>query len=209
MPLEVKASILNSKEIDAVIKRARGVVKDLRPAFKIMASDFQKGNRAIFKLQGPGQYDDFVGRKVGQTWKSPGRPDKRTRDPNLTPYQNYKVARGFAPEGYPLLKLSGRLEKSLTQPGGDSILKFGLTNAIFGTKVKNERGKEYASYLQNGTSKMPARAVVFLRPGDGAPDGIAKRRLGRWLNILNDYILKEMGAQTRLPVVNDGKGIKE
>lgn len=203
MPLEVKASILNSKEIDAVIKRARGVVKDLRPAFKVMASDFQKGNRAIFKLQGPGQYADFVGKKVGQTWKSPGRPDKRTRDPNLTAYQNYKVARGFAPKGYPLLKLSGRLEKSLTRPGGESILKFGMTNAIFGTSVP------YAGFTQNGTSKMPARVSVFLRPGDGAPDGIAKRRLGRWLNILNDYILKEMGAQTRLPVVNDGKGIKE
>lgn len=203
MPVGVSLSIQNSKEIDAAIKRVRGVVKDLRPAFKVMASDFQKSNRAIFKLQGPGQYADFKGPKVSETWKNPGRPDKRTRDGNLTAYQNYKVARGIAPKGYPLLKLSGRLEKSLTKPGGESILKFGPTNAVFGTSVP------YSEFLQDGTSRMKRRPVVFLRPGDGAPDGIAKRRLGRWLNILNDFILKELGAQTRLPVTKDKKGIKE
>ena len=203
MPVGVSLSIQNSKEIDAAIKRVRGVVKDLRPAFKVMASDFQKGNRAIFGLKGRGQYEDFKGPKVKETWKNPGRPDLRTRNGNLTAHQNYKVARGFGPKGYPLLKLSGRLEKSLTKPGGESVLKFGLTNAVFGTRVP------YAEYHQDGTSVMKRRPVVFLRPGDGAPDGIAKRRLGRWLNILNDFILKELGAKTKLPVTKDKKGIKE
>lgn len=79
------------------------------------------------------------------------------------------------PEGWPMLRRSGKLFNSLANLRG-SPNDIGLRSAIFGTKV------EYAKFHQNGTEDLPKRLIVFepvgfkLRLGEKAADHIIGRR---------------------------------
>ena len=55
---------------------------------------------------------------------------------------------------------------------------------ILGTKVA------YAPYLQNGTSRMPARPHVLIGAEQVAPEEINRRR-DAWIEILGEYVLQK------------------
>lgn len=186
----VSYSIVNDKAFLAQIERAKAVTDDLRIPFQQIVKDFHRSERAIFKLKGPGQYPDFKGPKVKETWKTPGRPEMRTRSGELTSYQNFKKRKvGFI---YPLLKFTGRLEDSVTGENSDSIVVVGKQVLAIGTQVKH--GIYHQS--DDSRSKIPLRKFLFVGPESlkYASDKDLTGRLERWNNILNTFILRKMGA---------------
>jgi phage gpG-like protein len=167
-------------ENDAVFKRGldrtMSEIQDLRIPFGLILQDFYKSERAIFQLKSAGKYPDFQGEK------SPA---------GFTKYKWRKIKRyGFA---YPLLKASGKLEKSITTPNSEgSIANISPLSLIFGTQIP------YAIYHQSDAprSKIPLRKFIFI--GAEAPRFATSEqqgRLERWLNILNDYVLKTLARR--------------
>lgn len=182
-----------SAEFDKFIADAVKQVGDLRPAFIQIAREFYKANKAIFALKGPGQYADFSGPKIAQTWKNPGQPSRRVRDGNLTAYQYAKQKATGLAKGYPLLKFTGTLEKSITEDNDSNSVKvITPTSLTIGTSVK------YGKHHQYGTSKMPMRPFLFLDPTTtryaGSPE--LSRRQEAWTKVINNYVRRTLGIKT-------------
>lgn len=163
----------NDRRFRDWLKIASEVSQDLRVPYGLILKDFYKSQQAIFKLKGPGKYPPFKGAINPLT--------------GHTRYQDAKrKAVGF---DYPLLVRKGRLAASLlgpTNPG--SVSNIGPLSLIFGTSIK------YGIYHQSdaGRSKLPLRKFLFIGPE--APSFASSEQVGRlerWLNILNDYIVKQ------------------
>jgi len=183
-----------SAEFDKFIADAVKQVGDLRPAFIGIAKSFYKTNKAIFALKGPGQYEDFSGPKISQTWKNPGRPDKRVRDGNLTAYQYAKQkAKPDMVKGYPLLKFSGALEKSITDENDSKTVNIVTKDSLtIGTSVS------YGQHHQYGTRKMPMRPFLFLDPSTtryAQSTGLSRREIA-WKQAINNYVLRSLGIKS-------------
>jgi len=150
------------KKFAQLIERAAKATSDLTIPFTLMTKDWFRGNNAIFALKGPGKYDDL----------SPAYKVAKARRP--------PQGAGFV---YPILKRSGLLQKSLTQPGSpDSIAQIiNKTSLILGTKDRT------AVWHQGGTKKMPKRPMVFLGAEQTAPESLNRRRTA-WIKILEDHI---------------------
>jgi hypothetical protein len=176
---------VRSSKLDKAIATAIKEIGDLRVPYGEMAKEFYRSNRFIFRLKSAGKYAPFSGAKIRTTWvpaSQGGRPDLRTRDGNMTPYQWWK-SKVVPPKGYPLLKLTGVLESSITDPSdGNAISRITKTKFNIGTKV------EYAKFHQTGTKKMPMRPVLFLDGSTGMqPAGISKREEA-WVKLLDNYV---------------------
>lgn len=188
----VSYSVVNDKAFLAQIERAKKVTSDLRIPFRQIVKDFHRSEKAIFKLKGPGQYPDFSGPKVKDTWKTPGAPEMRTRNGELTAYQNFKQKKTGQTKGYPLLKFTGRLEDSVTGESPDSIVIVEPLALAIGSKVP------YGKFHQSDAprSKIPLRKFLFVGPESikYASDKNITGRLERWNNILNTFILRQLGA---------------
>lgn len=171
------------KAFAAGLERAQSAVSDLRPAFKSIAADFYRSEKSIFKLKSAGGYPDF---KISPVTLPSGR--------KYTPKESAYKARkkrvyGFA---YPLIKATGRIEKSLTSPRDtDSVYKLEKQDLEIGSSVP------YLGYHQSDEkprNKMPLRKVLFIAPESRSANSELQGRLPRWLNILNTYVLRSMGA---------------
>lgn len=167
-------SVDNDRKFRAAIQRAADAVGDLRIPFGQILKNFYKSEQAIFALKGPGQYPDFTeqGKIVGPLSKYAKAKEKKT---------------GFM---YPLLVRSGRLSASLLSkdaPGSVAII--GPTELTIGTTVP------YGIYHQSDKprKKIPLRKFLFIGPE--APKFATSDMQGRperWMNILNDYVLKKI-----------------
>lgn len=193
------------KKFKASITRALGVVDDLRIPFSSIAKDFYRSEKAIFNLKGPGQYPPFTKSEGGIEDVSVGKvrqkgflgffKKKRLKFKKgyvstvESPYQIYKKKKyGF---DYPLLKASGALEASVTGPNSpNSILAIDKQFLAIGTSL------EYAGYHQFGNKRLPMRKFLFIGPEskEFASNKSITGRLERWNNIINNYILRKMGA---------------
>lgn len=147
---------------DQALKRASKVTKDLRIPLKLIRFDFFKSNAAIWGLKGPGQYEDIQ----NKTQK--------------------EKAVGFV---YPILKATGRLERSMSAPGErgnpDTIKTLTKTALTIGSRVP------YGIFHQFGTKFLPVRPFLFIGPeAKKFARGPTAGRPNRWLNILNDYVFK-------------------
>jgi phage gpG-like protein len=185
----ISYSIENDKAFIKKVNDSLQIVNDLRVPFKAIAQDFRKSRRAIFKLKSAGQYPDFQGEKIGKLWKNPGRPDMRKRTPSMTPYQYAKIKK-YGGTGYPLLKASGRLERSLTERGGENIELIEKTALLVGTSVPH--GEFHQSDAPR--KKIPLRKFLFIGPEAG---NVAQERgtLDRWIKIIDDYLTKKLKAK--------------
>lgn len=149
---------VHDKKLQAALKKAGAKVSDLSTPFKLITESWYRSNRAIFNLKGPGKYADL-------------KPD-------------YKKAKqreyGFV---YPILKATGRLERSMVDPSGSEGVRQVINKkALFlGTKVP------YAGFLQQGTRRMKARPVVLIGSEQVSPPGL-NRRLEAWIAIIEDYV---------------------
>lgn len=152
------------------IQRALLEVNNLTVPFNQIAFDWYKSNKSIFGLKGPGQYPDL----------SKG-------------YRKFKIIKyGF---DYPILKATGRLESSvLSKDSPESIYINTGQSITLGTQVP------YGIYHQSdrSRSKIPLRKFIFIGPE--APRFATSEQMGRperWLNIINNYVLKKMGAKVK------------
>lgn len=164
----MKISAANSKILSEALTAAAEKVDDLRFPLGEISRDFYKSEKAIFQLGSAGGYDDFK--------------NKKSRAQKLK-------AVGFE---YPLLKRSGRLEKSITGPSArGSINLIGRKNLVIGTSIK------YGAYHQYGTKNMSQRPFVFIGPEskEFAADEQFSGRITRWTNIIERYVEAVLKAQ--------------
>lgn len=160
----------NDRKFRAAIQRAADAVSDLTIPFTLIQSDFYRSEAAIFQLKSAGQYPDF-----------------KTDSQGRSRYAERKLKEvGFK---YPLLVKTGRLAQSLLGPNSpDSIASIGPTQLIIGTRVP------YGVYPQSDQPRrvQPQRKFLFIGPE--APQFASSDQAGRperWINILNDYVLKK------------------
>lgn len=152
---------VDARELTAALKQAIDDVKDLTVPLTLITKDWFQSNKAIFTLKGPGKYVDLS--------------------------EKYKKAKqkkvGFV---YPILRRSGLLESSITNPADTNSINLIINGQtlILGTKVS------YAAYHQFGTKHLPVRPVIFTNGEQSAPDD-QFNRLGAWKQILTSYVLQK------------------
>lgn len=173
----------NDKRFASAIGRALKSVDDLSIPFAQIAKDFQKSRKAIFLLKSPGGYPDLSSK-----------------------YKKRKQrAVGFV---YPILKLTGRLEDSLTNSTHpENVTRIEKTQMELGTTV------EYGIYHQSDgpRKKIPLRKFLFIGPesvkfANSALSGFPERAL----NTLNSFVIRQMGESIEVatgvkPIIKQGK----
>lgn len=121
------------KRLGASFEQIRASLKDMRPLFEQFAADFYKDEKRIFKLKGPGKYEDLT----------PEYADRK--------FNTY----GFE---YPILFASGRLASSLlNRRSVESVLVIKKQLFVIGTSTP------YAVYHHSRKPRkvMPRRPVYF------------------------------------------------
>lgn len=162
--------IENDLKFARAMERAGKQAKDLKVPLTMIMKDFYKSRTAIFALKGPGQYPDL----------SPKYKARKER------------AVGFA---YPILKLTGALEESVTGQGNPgNVTRIEPQSLEMGTTV------EYANYHQSDESrkKIPLRKFLFVgsesvKFANSLVSGFPERAL----NTLNTYVLRQMGKNIK------------
>jgi len=133
------------------LKSLQKRTNDLRPAFEIVASDFYVSNQPLIFSARPGKFADL-------------KP--RTKES--------KIRRLGSP--YPVLVDSKRTLKAFTTRGsGDNITIIQKALMALGSIVP------WNVFLQEGTSRMPARPPIIIDVGG---------RLRRWISIISSYAMK-------------------
>lgn len=161
----------NQADFEKFVNRALEITKDLKIPFAIISADFYKSEKRIFKLRSKGGYADLTDNPEGKGYKS---------------WKRRKLG-----SAYPILKLTGELEKSITTPNGEgSIFFLSKTQLIMGTNIRNKKGAPYGRFLQEGTKKMAARRFVFIEGrGKSYPQGKEfQGRYERWTRTIGEYI---------------------
>ena len=181
-------NVENDKLFQKNIDNALRELSDLRTPFKMIANDFYKSQEAIFKLKSQGKYPDFGGFNPGKPARFQGEWLKRKDAYRLR--KKHEV--GF---DYPLLKRSGALMKSVTNPSAEgSFLNIQKTFIQIGSTI--DYGKYHQSDLPR--EKIPQRKFLFIGPEAirWAPDTGGKYnpvgRTSRWINTLAGYFNKKM-----------------
>jgi phage gpG-like protein len=160
--------IENDARFLAAIARAKGAADDLTQPLTQIGKMLSKSAKAIFELQGPGQYPDLA---------------ESTKKAKLKRWGQI----------YPILRASGRLEKSLTEPGSrDSVLDVANKDTLYwGTRVPYGI---YHQSLEPRRGKLPWRPFLIWGPDSRFSPGVESYRIGRALSILNNYVLRQLGA---------------
>lgn len=187
-------SVENDARFKQMLRNAASVSEDLRVPFGLISRDFYRSQRAIFKLQGPGLYPPFKNSvRASSLGGGEGKGSRRREEVDITksPYQKRKLKKfGF---DYPLLVATGRLAASITQPSAPgSVNQITKLSFIVGTTVR------YGIFHQSDEprSKIPLRKFVFIGPE--APRFATSDQMGRlerWLNYMNDHVLKQLKKQ--------------
>lgn len=166
----IKIEVDPGDEFNRAVKKTIKEVEDLTIPFTLISKSWFQSNKAIFRLKSPGKYADLS--------------------------RNYKNAKkamvGFV---YPILKLHGKLEKSITDPTASGAISLILNKQtlVLGTAVP------YAQFHQKGTRFMPARPAVLVGAEQTAPPELNKRQ-EIWIETLANYVLersKQVGRTKR------------
>lgn len=159
------------------LRTAAARVSDLTIPLHAISAEWFSSNRFIFQLKGPGKYADLSSKPFFAFWE-PAFSGLRRLYPGG--YKEYKGARYG--NVYPILKASGRLAESITNPVHENAISLVINkkDLTLGTNV------EYAHFLADGTSRMPARNPVLFGNEQVAPQAL-NRRIGIWEERLLDY----------------------
>lgn len=155
---------LSDERLSKAIKNASKKLGDLTPVYKVMASEWYKGNRSLFIRSGKGRFVDLSPKYKKRKTKALGSP--------------YPILEGF----------TSKLKDSLINPGNENAVNtiVNKKTLILGTKVTSKKGDPYPIFLQEGTRFMPAREHVLVGNEQTAPGPINKR-LNIWIERLNEY----------------------
>lgn len=158
----------NDKKFANAISRALRQTKNLTIPLTLIAQDFYKSEKSIFMLQGPGRYPDLAPFTKERKEKA-GAP-------------LYPILMGIAPS-------RGRLAGSLTEPTHPDAINqiINQRTLVIGTKV------QYGIYHQSDKprTKIPLRKFLFIGPESQFANSDQQGRVGRWLNILNEFVLQK------------------
>jgi len=141
-------SITVTRDLDKAVGKAINDGFDLKIAFKTISAQLRKSTKPRFELKAGGNY-------------IPLSPVYRDYKKGLNP--NAPILVGVNPDG----TISGKLKRSLTKAGSpDHVSNYGKDFLIWGTKVTNKQGKNYAADLQKGNPdrNLPARPFMPLQP---------------------------------------------
>lgn len=175
-------SVDNDRKFRDALTSAFKLTGDLRIPLRLIGLDFFKSRKAIFRLSGPGQYPDFGG-------FTPSAPVREGGPTRREAYKQRKRAKyGF---DYPLLKATGTLEKSVTNPNDPkAVFRVTKDSVTMGSKVP------YLAFHQSDQprSVLPLRKVLFLGPeskefADG-DDG--KGLMQRFTGYIEGYLAEVM-----------------
>ncbi len=160
-------SVDNDRLFRNKLEQVRAQVDNLTIPLTLISKDFYKSQMAIFLLKSAGQYPDFKSEKSRQ---------------------QKKKAVGF---DYPLLKRSGALMRSETDPKDKNAINeiINGTTLIIGTRV------EYGIYHQSDLprKKLPLRKHLFIGPESiRYAVGEQKGRLERWVDILDGFLSQKL-----------------
>lgn len=172
----------NDKKFAKALKKVGERLNDLTLPLNLIANDFYKSERAIFKLKSEGQYPPLGGLKPTRQLRYRGA-DMTARE---VAELRKKEQVGFA---YPLLKRTGLLERSLVNRSDINAVNdiLGKKTLVIGTLV------EYGIYHQSdeNRTKIPLRKFLFIGP-EASKFATSEQmgRLERWRSILSDYLSK-------------------
>lgn len=149
---------------------ASAKVSDLTLPLNLIAQQWFKSNVAIFTLVGAGKYVDLTDLYKKRKTKAKGSP-------------------------YPILKWSGALESSITDPTNAFSIHniINRNSLLLGTRITSKTGAPYAYFLHNGTSKMAARPVVLFGNEQVAPSSLTARIDG-WRKLILAEVARQTGA---------------
>lgn len=158
----------NDRAFQNAIDRYAQNFGSLKKPFGLISRDFYRSQQAIFNLKSAGQYPDLNPR-----------------------YKQRKIKKyGFA---YPILKATGKLADSVLGPNAEgSVNEIGDKFLVIGTTIY------YGEFHQSDEPRttLPQRKFLFIGPE--APkfaNSDQKGRVERWLNIINDFALKQARRQ--------------
>ncbi len=178
--------------------RAGKKVDDLTVPLNLIAQSWYKVNKILFSLNNKGPFKELSKRPFRAYWLTDKEKSTWARPPKSNyfsgGYRQYKKMKwGFV---YPILKASGDLEKSLTNPYDQKTIATILNKKVLllGTKVTSKKGAPYPTYLNEGTRKMPARPfmVIGTEKGAWAKSIHIQRRLKLWIQTLDKYVKRSL-----------------
>lgn len=156
-------TIENNEAFQKKLDELGDAIKDFRPPFRAISSDFYRSQRQLFTLQGAGKYVDLT--------------------------ENYKKQKkkevGFI---YPILVGATRdlSNSTLGKDHRNSIFHLGKQSLEIGTNIP------YGKFHQSDKprKKIPQRKFVFITGGDGdrSKDSGINGRRERWTFIIDTHI---------------------
>lgn len=133
--VKIRFEIMNEVQFSRAFESAATQMKDLSPAFEIMAKDFYETMAHIFEAEGA--YEER------EAWQ------------DLSPA--YAIWKKRHYPGRKILELTGRMKRSLTVPGTeDGVLNITPEEMTIGTRLP------YAVFHQTGRGRLPQRKIIEL-----------------------------------------------
>lgn len=181
-----------SGKFRAALREASAQCNDLSVPLMLIAKQWFRGNKAIFKLKGPGRYTDLSGQAVHAPSNSRSRKEVKpsNNDYGIGGYKKSKQKKfGFI---YPILKASGRLEASITDPKNAEAIASVINKQVLyvGSRVP------YAEYLQTGTKKMPSRPYILIGAEQTGPEEF-NLRYDAFAETLMDYVRQKLNQRMK------------
>lgn len=180
MPAEFEFTLENQIEFQKTLDQLEKATNDFRIPFRLIAADFYRSQRIIFRLRSEGLYNPLGGFDYNRP-SGFGTQTKRERAETL---KERRTGRSWAPI---LFGETGDLKQStVTRSHRYSIFELGRKNLIIGTSVP------YGIYHQSDKprTKLPQRKFIFI---DGGPNDASRSsgitgRSERWRLIIENYI---------------------
>jgi phage gpG-like protein len=156
--MAIKVKVDPGDHLKSALRDAVKQVGNLTIPLQQIARSWFKSNRAIYELQGKGQYEDLK------------ESYKRAKDKKL----------GFI---YPILLANGKLRQSILHPADVNSVNLIVNKRtlIMGSKL------EYAYYLQHGTKHMPARPYVLIGAEQSGISKFNEREK-IYIDMIHDYV---------------------
>ena len=158
------------------------LTQDLTIPLTLIAKSWYQGNKSIFALKGRGRYKDLSTRPFFPHWER----DKKLRKLWKGGYKEFKMAKYHLSSPYPILKATGRLAESITNPESLDAINYivNRNTLVLGTHVP------YGIYHQSQKerTKIPYRPFLFVGVEQIAPNDIKNNRMKTWLSILDSFL---------------------
>lgn len=182
MATEFDWAIKNADEFQRGLDRLGAATSDFRIPFRLIASDFYRSQKVLFKLKSAGLYNPLG----GFNYNSPSGFGNQTKRERAEDLKERNTGHSWDPILYG--KTGDLRDSTLSKSHKYSVFGLGRQDLAMGTSVP------YGKYHQSSSprTKMPYRKFVFIDggPADRAKSSSISGRRERWLNIMNDHVVQ-------------------